>query len=536
MKFTFNRCIFIFGIALFMFLDVTSNSALAMKSYFYDTNGRLVQESALTGETIRYSYDQNGSLISKSSGESFFQYLSAFSSEQGQSNWYYQIWNGTRYEDMTWDAVESRWKGKKDWDIISKEWMHPDGNDVALKWVAPQTGSIRITGKVAKHPINLQGDGVRVKIMKNNTQVWPASGWQNISGNDSVGVTPTVNVNVTIGDTLYFIVNQNGNNGYDATTWNPVITYIEKFSSAFSSQQGRNNWYYQTWSGMRYEDMAWDAAESRWQGGKTWNIISKEWMHPDGDVALKWVAPQTGSIRITGKVAKHPINLQGDGVRVKIMKNSAQVWPASGWQSINGDDSVGVAPSINVNVTIGDSLYFIVNQNGNNGYDGTAWNPAIIYIEKFSSAFSTEQGRNNWYYQIWNGTRYEDMTWNAVESRWRGKKDWDIISKEWMHPDGNDAALKWVAPQTGSIRITGKVAKHPINLQGDGVRVKIMKNNTQVWPASGWQSISGDDAVGVTPTVNVNVTIGDSLYFIVNQNGNNGYDGTTWNPAINYIN
>ncbi|WP_167330787.1 RHS repeat domain-containing protein, partial [Paenibacillus sonchi] len=91
MKFTFNRCIFIFGIALFVFLDVTSNSALAMKSYFYDTNGRLVQESALTGETVRYSYDQNGNLKSKSSGESFFQYLSAFSSEQGQSNWYYQI-------------------------------------------------------------------------------------------------------------------------------------------------------------------------------------------------------------------------------------------------------------------------------------------------------------------------------------------------------------------------------------------------------------------------------------------------------------
>ncbi|WP_039834492.1 hypothetical protein, partial [Paenibacillus sonchi] len=75
-------------------------------------------------------------------------------------------------------------------------------------------------------------------------------------------------------------------------------------------------------------------------------------------------------------------------------------WPASGWQNINGDDSVGITPTVNVNVAIGDSLYFIVNQNGNYGYDGTTWNPAITYIEKFSSAFSTEQGQSNWYYQI----------------------------------------------------------------------------------------------------------------------------------------
>jgi hypothetical protein len=119
--------------------------------------------------------------------------------------------------------------------------------------------------------------------------------------------------------------------------------------------------------------------------------------------------------------------------------------------------------------------------------------------------------------------------------RWKGKNSWDIISKEWIHPDGNDSVLKWIAPQTGSIRVTGRVAKHPVNLQGDGVRVKIMKNNTQVWPASGWKSIQGDDATGVGINLNLNVTMGDSIYFIVNENGNQGYDGTSWNPAVSYF-
>ncbi|MBW4084561.1 RHS repeat domain-containing protein [Paenibacillus sp. S150] len=193
--------------------------------FYYDSNGRLTQKSEVTGETVRYVYDQNGNLVSKNAGESYFESATAFSSKQGEYNWYYQLWNGTRYEDMTWDAAESRWKGNRDWDIISKDWLHPDGNDAALKWVAPQTGSIRITGKIAKHPVNLQGDGVRVKIMKNNTQVWPSTGWKTIQGDDAIGLNVLVNINVTLGDSIYFIVNQNSDYGYDGTVCNPEITY-----------------------------------------------------------------------------------------------------------------------------------------------------------------------------------------------------------------------------------------------------------------------------------------------------------------------
>ncbi|WP_405111595.1 hypothetical protein MHH28_02995 [Paenibacillus sp. FSL K6-1217] len=526
---------FVFTIVLLMFSFTILNSASAATFYYYDANGRLAQKSELTGETERFLYDNNGNLVSKNSGEPYFELQTAFGSKQGENNWYYQLWDGTQYKDMTWDPVESRWRGEQNWNIVSKEWMHPDGNDAVLKWVAPQTGSIRIAGRVAKHPVNLQGDGVRVKIMKNSTQVWPSAGWQSIQGDDAIGVTTDVNINVTIGDTIYFIVNQNGTIGYDATKWTPSITYIEKASTAFGSDQGRNNWYYQYWDGIKYKDMTWDLTENRWRGEQIWNIISKDWMHPDGnDAMLKWVAPQTGSIRIAGRVAKLPVNLQGDGVRVKIMKNSTQVWPSAGWQIIKGDDAIGVTTDLNINVTMGDSVYFVVNQNGDQLYDGTQWNPSITYIEKMSSVFGSAQGKNNWYYQQWDGTQYKDMTWDPAEARWKGEQKWNIISKEWMHPDGNDAVLKWVAPQTGSIRIAGRVAKHPVNLEGDGVRVKIMKNSTQIWPSTGWQSINRDDSIGVTTNLNINVTKGDSIYFIVNQNGNYGYDATKWNPSIIY--
>jgi len=226
MKNKFFRVICFISIFLFLVIAPTSNCIYAMNSYYYDTNGRLIQESDLSGEAVRYLYDQNGNLISKNTGEPYFEFLSAFDSKQGRNNWYYQTWNGTRYEDMSWDITELRWKGKNSWDIINKEWIHPDGNDSVLKWVAPQTGSIRVTGRVAKHPVNLQGDGVRVKIMKNNTPVWPATGWKSIQGDDATGIEINLNLNVTMGDSIYFIVNQNGSTEYDATSWNPEITYI----------------------------------------------------------------------------------------------------------------------------------------------------------------------------------------------------------------------------------------------------------------------------------------------------------------------
>ncbi|MCM3701477.1 hypothetical protein [Paenibacillus macerans] len=78
------------------------------------------------------------------------------------------------------------------------------------------------------------------------------------------------------------------------------------------------------------------------------------------------------------------------------------------------------------------------------------------------------------------------MTWNTTTSRWERADPWSLVTDDWLHPDEEDTVLKWVAPFTGTIRITGNVSKHPANQDGDGVRVKIMKNNQQVWPCSGW--------------------------------------------------
>lgn len=71
------------------------------------------------------------------------------------------------------------------------------------------------------------------------------------------------------------------------------------------------------------------------------------------------------------------------------------------------------------------------------------------------------------------------------------------------------------APLTGSITITGTVKKKDTS-GGDGVNVKIMKNGTQIWPASGWRSIAYNDATGYSVNISTPVD-GERYHFVYRQ-------------------
>lgn len=154
---------------------------------------------------------------------------------------------------------------------------------------------------------------------------------------------------------------------------------------------------------------------------------------------------------------------------------------------------------------------------------------------KLSENFSTTQGQNQWYYMQSNGTTYTNMTWNQANNNWKGDYTWNLISKlPSLHPDTNDTVIAWKAPSSGTVVLKGNPRKDNTG-GGDGVNVKIVKNSSQLWPASGWQFIGATDKVGVIYNTTTYVYQNDIIYFIVNKNGNNSYDGTLWNPTIDYI-
>lgn len=135
-----------------------------------------------------------------------------------------------------------------------------------------------------------------------------------------------------------------------------------------------------------------------WAGGETWARIGKDWMHPGNacDVARVFVAPADGQVSVSGAVRK--LHLDGDGVRVAVWHNAAEIWAAE----LDGKDAAGKEVQLSRPVKAGDTLRFTVNRRGGYACDTTGWDPVIAYEGgaryRASEGFSDKQGSNPWRY------------------------------------------------------------------------------------------------------------------------------------------
>lgn len=197
------------------------------------------------------------------------------------------------------------------------------------------------------------------------------------------------------------------------------------------------------------------------------------------------------------------------------------------------DTSAGNAPAINLAVTDSPTAAGW-HTAGSVTLSGTEAAPLPkLPSYRFAEDFSSTQGQRQWHYLQGNAP-YTNMTWDQVNRTWKGTGTYNILrGNAFFHPDGADTVLGWKAPQAGNIVIAGNPRKQNTGC-GDGVQVRILKNSTQIWPASGWQLIGAADAAGVQHQISATVAANDMIYFVVNRNGNNSCDGTLWNPVIEY--
>jgi hypothetical protein len=151
------------------------------------------------------------------------------------------------------------------------------------------------------------------------------------------------------------------------------------------------------------------------------------------------------------------------------------------------------------------------------------------------------QGANGWWYEEWNGDRRTRAIWNGA-LRHMGLYEGTsgdgqlLIGGSWMRPSRQtDAVRVFVVPYFGKIRVRGTVRKDIYHTHGNGVRVKVLKGDQQVWPDAGWETIAADDTMGKEVDQTISVSAGDKLYFIVNSNGDATDDETVWNPEIQYV-
>jgi hypothetical protein len=155
-----------------------------------------------------------------------------------------------------------------------------------------------------------------------------------------------------------------------STTPPDSLTY--NAAADFSSTQGFRNWFYLYGAGtpMTFSSDVWGGNEahlSLWaDGGHPGNV---------SDAIRRWVAPQAGSIRITGTAADlHTIC--GAGVVVYIRRNATILWQ----QTIVNGNTVGIAFDLTTPVLAGDNIDFGINRGPDNVWDCdyTSFDPTIV--------------------------------------------------------------------------------------------------------------------------------------------------------------
>ena len=148
------------------------------------------------------------------------------------------------------------------------------------------------------------------------------------------------------------------------------------------------------------------------------------------------------------------------------------------------------------------------------GHTGNRW--SYLYSENDESSFSS-------------------MKWNAAAELWEGTEPNCVIGAGWEQPGGSscDAVLNWVATADG-MAIVG--TDSPISVHagcgGRGVKIRILLNNDQIWPSSGWKTLA-NGASYAFPALSTHVKAKDHLRFVIQHAGsNNNCDSTYWNPTV----
>ena len=157
--------------------------------------------------------------------------------------------------------------------------------------------------------------------------------------------------------------------------------------------------------------------------------------------------------------------------------------------------------------------------------------PSLTY--DFPGGYSTEQGKNNWYYRYSARKGMTDMTFDTANNRWNGGGTYCLISADTMHPDGVDAALVFKAPKAGSI--TCSFGFSVVSDQSDGVILLVKHNGEYVEIGSarnGGILIAGGSSADGAFTLTV--AEGDEIAFLINQNNGNSYDATSPSVSITY--
>jgi hypothetical protein len=206
----------------------------AIGAFFFDYKGSGLERLGSRYEVRTVDGDGNRSPLAaarQTAGDpESYRALGCFSAMQGANQWRYEeSVEGTGFRELNWDkdGYEGRWMGSG-LAKIGRIWMQPGAkSDVARTFVAPAKGVVSISGEIRKDPSAMNGRAAAARILHNDRQIWPASGWAEIAPEYAKSLPYRIeNVPVAAGDRVRFVLKHNGINAPDPVVWDPMVVVV----------------------------------------------------------------------------------------------------------------------------------------------------------------------------------------------------------------------------------------------------------------------------------------------------------------------
>jgi len=152
--------------------------------------------------------------------------------------------------------------------------------------------------------------------------------------------------------------------------------------------------------------------------------------------------------------------------------------------------------------------------------------PACALKASYSASddFSDAQGRDCWSYLDSSGA---PMVFDNANARWRKEPDQTVlIWRLGTHPGSTvDSVRRWTSPVDGAVSLSGSFADSDPG-GGDGVLVQVQRNGAAIF------SQDLPNGGQTTFTLDLTLTRGERIDFVVNRKASNAYDTTGFSVAL----
>ena len=354
-----------------------------------------------------------------------------FFKDAGETPWSFEWTPVGKDEYQPLEFIDSGWFHEKfqNWSYGTVQFpgsMHAGMiGDPVVAFTAPSDGKIVIAKATASKGATNLSDGVQIKILKNDEQLFPEKDWAVLMPDSKVAI-PDLVLDVIKGDVIRFRVNCIKTQDADGLSWPKTISYLskdaaavpaagvtvgfaegvtlskpEKFTDDFAGENPDSPWKFQNadvgtndYHDLTYISGWFSGTYQNWRSG---SVPYPGTFHPGeaGDGVATYVCPKDGYLALPSSTVT-VTNAKSDGAKFSITKNNTPIFPATGMVLVKSTTKVTI-PDLLFAVKAGDEIHFRVNCNADQNSDGVAWNPPVCYAEGvtedvLSAAFSDIKG------------------------------------------------------------------------------------------------------------------------------------------------